>query len=158
MILRPVRGAGDLAAARALFAERAAALANEIGPQDVDAELASLPGDYAPPTGELLIAWSAAGQPLGIIGIRSCPVPGRSEIKRLFVRPQARGTGSGRALATAALALAAAVGQEAVLDTLPSMGSAIALYRSLGFRPIPPYWDSPLPGTMYFGLTLREGG
>lgn len=156
MVVRPVRGERDLVTVRALFAERAAALATEIGPQDVEAELAGLPGDYAPPAGELLIAWSAAGEPLGMIGVRCCAVPGRSEIKRLFVRSQARGTGAGRALATAALAQAAAFGPEVVLDTLPSMGPAIALYRSLGFRPIPPYWDSPLPGTMYFGLSLRE--
>lgn len=79
-------------------------------------------------------------------------------MKRLYVRAAARGNGAGRALMTSALERATALGyREAMLDTLPWMNSAIAIYRALGFAPIPPYWDNTVPGLLYFGKRLQAG-
>ncbi len=79
-------------------------------------------------------------------------------MKRLYVRTAARGTGIGQALATSVIELAAALGyREVMLDTFPSMTSAIAIYRALGFEPIPPYWNNIVPGVLYFGKQLQAG-
>ena len=81
---------------------------------------------------------------------------GACEMKRLYVRDAARGTGAGRALVAAIVDRADAAGyREILLDTLPTMASAIGLYRSLGFRQIAPYWEGSIPGTLYFGKGLR---
>jgi ribosomal protein S18 acetylase RimI-like enzyme len=105
--------------------------------QDFDAELAGLPGDYAPPRGLMVLARQAGGQELlGCVAVR--PVPGSPEscgMKRLFVRSAGRGSGLGRRLALAAMVEARRLGYERIcLDTLPSMTAAQALYRALGFR------------------------
>jgi putative acetyltransferase len=78
------------------------------------------------------------------------------EMKRLYVRPQYRKSGLGRALAERAIQVARTLGYSFVwLDTVQSiMGRAVALYRALGFEPIPPYWNSPLPGSEYMELKL----
>src|SRR6476661_3255030 len=102
-----------------------------------DAEVAGLPGDYAPPKGLMLFAREAdGGELIGCVAVRPVPsVPDLCEMKRLFVRPAGRGTGLGRELALAAMAAARRLGYRRIcLDTLPSMTSAQALYRALGFR------------------------
>ena len=153
--VRPVRDARDLETVRELFREYADRLGIDLAFQGFAAELAQLPGKYGPPIGELLLARSDAGDALGCIGLRPLAMPGACEVKRLYVRAAARGTGIGHALAGAAVELAAALGyREMMLDTLPSMTSAIAIYRALGFEPIPPYWNNPLPGFLYFGKRL----
>jgi putative acetyltransferase len=153
--VRPVRDAHDLETIRELFREYADRLGIDLAFQGFEAELAQLPGKYAPPTGDLLLACSDAGEALGCIGLRPLEIPGACEVKRLYVRAAARGTGIGHALARSAVELATALGyREAMLDTLPSMTSAIAIYRALGFEPIPPYWNNPLPGFLYFGKRL----
>lgn len=119
--------------------------------QGFDAELAGLPGAYGPPRGALLLA--PAG---GCVALR--PLDARSaEMKRLYVRPQARGTGLGRALAQAAVARARELGfARLVLDTIPErMQEAVALYRSMGFRETAPYGESPTPGALCLELQLR---
>ncbi len=106
-------------------------------------ELADLPGKYAPPAGELLIAWGSSGEALGCIALR----PFREatcEIKRLYVRPAARGAGVGRALGGAIVAAARGLGyRRALLDTASFMASAARLYEELGFRDVAPYYDNP---------------
>jgi ribosomal protein S18 acetylase RimI-like enzyme len=78
------------------------------------------------------------------------------EIKRVYVRPEGRGQGIGRRLTRAALDEAKRLGyHRVVLDTLPSMGSAVALYRKMGFRPIPAYWKHPVPGALFFEYALE---
>ena len=139
---------------RALFREYAASLPMDLSYQDFEAELAALPGFYAPPKGTLLIASGPSGEVLGCVGVRPLEAPGVCEMKRLYVRPAGRGSGAGRALAQAALAFAEAAGyRQMVLDTLPELTTAIALYRTLGFSEIPPYWPSPIP-VLYFGKPL----
>lgn len=134
----PVRTGRDLDAVRVLFREYAAALDIDLTFQDFETELATLPGRYAPPAGALFLVCDAAGRTLGCVGVRPFARSGACEVKRLYVRPEARGRGTGRALAGAALAFARTAGyREILLDTLPHMGAAIALYGSLGFRSRP---------------------
>jgi len=105
--------------------------------QNFEAELAGLPGDYAPPRGQMLLARDAQGEGLlGMVALRPMrDGPELCEMKRLYVRPSARGLGLGRELALTAMAEARRLGYGRMcLDTLPSMSEARALYRSLGFR------------------------
>jgi putative acetyltransferase len=153
-LVTPVRTAEDLDVIRTLFREYADSLDIDLAFQGFAAEFAQLPGKYAPPTGELLLA-RGQGAPLGCVGIRPLATDGVCEVKRLFVRAAGRGTGAGRALAAAAVAFAAEAGyRQVVLDTLPSMTAAIALYQSLGFEPVPRYWDNSVPDALYFGKRL----
>ena len=118
-------------------------------------ELESLPGPYAPPAGELLLA-KRGDHVLGCIALKALAPPDVAEIKRLFVRPQARGAGVAKALVADVLKLAQTRGyREVKLDTLPEMTAAIALYKSFGFAPIPPYGSHPYPGLVTLGKVLR---
>lgn len=119
-----------------------------------DQELLSLPGDYAPPRGSLLLA-KEGGSAAGCVGIR--PLDESScEMKRLYVRPHCRGTGLARKLAEAAVIRARALGYRRIcLDTLPAMREARALYAALGFRACAPYYDNGLLGTDCFELELE---
>ena len=145
----------DRAIVEALFREYVASLAEDIGFQNVDHELASLPGKYARPTGVVLIAREVA-EAAGAVAYRMVE-PGVCEMKRLYVRPACRGSGLGRELANELIEDARANGYRTmVLDTLASMGSARALYRDLGFAAVAPYYDNPLPGVMYMALELID--
>ncbi|HEX8776633.1 MAG TPA: GNAT family N-acetyltransferase, partial [Rhodanobacter sp.] len=118
--------------------------------------LAQLPGKYAPPLGDILIARGAAGLALGCVALRPTAMPGTAEMKRLYLRPAARGQALGRRLAEAAVARAREAGHaRLVLDTLAAMDAARHLYATLGFRPVPAYYDNPLPDTLYMALELR---
>jgi GNAT superfamily N-acetyltransferase len=143
----------DAQEARGLFREYEAALGVDLGYQGFDRELAELPGAYARPRGRLLVA-REGGRALGCVAMRPLGA-GVCEMKRLFVRPEARGRGVGRALAVALVAAAREEGYERMrLDTLPQMVEAHPLYESLGFREIEPYYDSPVPGTRFMELEL----
>jgi len=144
----------DLTAVSDLFQGYAASLSVDLGYQDFATELAGLPGKYAEPEGALLLVRDDAGTPLGCIALR--PLDERvCEMKRLFLLPDARGLGLGRALAEAIIAAARDRGyRELRLDTLPSMTSAIALYEGLGFERIEPYYTPTPPGTVFMALAL----
>jgi ribosomal protein S18 acetylase RimI-like enzyme len=144
------RATGDDAEAlRVLFRE----YADRLGPQgwfsDLEAELAALPGGY-----DAILLARAGGEILGCVALRPLE-DGTCEMKRLYVRPAARGSGLGRTLAEAAVAEARRLGYRTMrLDTLPTMSVARALYAALGFREIERYNDNPIPGVLFFELAL----
>ena len=153
--IAPARLPDDIEAVRELFAEYIDSLGIDLSFQDVGAELAGLPGKYAPPRGAILLARDGAGAALGCVALRPWRQPGVCEIKRLYVRPVARGQALGRRLAEAVIEWAAKAGcTRVLLDTLVSMRAARQLYVALGFRPVAPYYDNPLPGTLYMALEL----
>lgn len=146
----------DVAAVRDLIHEYVRGLNIDIAIRGFEAELPLFPGPYAPPMGGLLLARSGTDEALGCVSLQPLERAGTCELKRLYVRPSVRSTGLGRALVTSALDLAAALGhREVMLDTLPWMEPAIALYRSLGFEPVEPYWNNLIPGIIYFGKKLH---
>lgn len=156
MRIASARFPGDGAIVRELFVEYAGNLGVDLAFQRFDAELAALPGKYAPPQGGILLARDRAGTLSGCVALRPAALPRTAEMKRLYVRPAARSLGLGRQLADAIIACARDAGYERlILDTLASMQAARGLYAGLGFRPIEPYYDNPLPGTAYMELDLR---
>jgi putative acetyltransferase len=143
------RSPAEIEAVRALFREYAAGLGIDLGFEGFPAEVAGLPGAYAPPTGTLLLARDALG-PAGCVGVRPFD-PIEAEMKRLYVRPRARGSGLGRRLVEEALRATAAMGYRALrLDTLPTMAAATRLYGRLGFVEFPEPKPNPIAGTRYF--------
>lgn len=151
--IEPARLPADVPRVQGLLREYAAGLEVELCFQDFDTELATLPGKYAEPAGRLLLAWKD-GEALGCVALRPID-PGTCEIKRLYVRPEARGERLGRRLAERIRDEARAIGYHRIcLDTLPSMRSAIGLYAAMGFAPIEPYVFNPLPGALFRGCDL----
>jgi ribosomal protein S18 acetylase RimI-like enzyme len=151
--ITPARIPDDLDLVRTLFTEYANEQTVELCFQNFTAELAGLPGAYDTPAGRLLLAWGAGG-PAGCVALRPRDA-GDVEMKRLFVRPAARGRGVGRRLAETILVEARAMNARRVLlDTLPTMTAAIELYRRLGFVEIPPYRPNPLPGALFLARTV----
>lgn len=145
----------DRVTVAALFRDYVASLAEDISFQNVDDEIASLPGKYARPTGVVLIARKGE-EAAGAVAYRMVE-PGVAEMKRLYVRPAWRGSRLGRELANELIEDARAQGYRTMLlDTLASMSAARALYRELGFAPVAPYYDNPLPGVMYMALELAD--
>ena len=145
--------AADLAAIREMLHEYADWLKVDLCFQNFDAEVAGLPGDYAPPAGALLIA-RMEGYPAGMVALRRKD-ESRCEMKRLFVREGARGMRLGRTLAERIILEARTRAyREMVLDTLPLMQDAQRLYVALGFRDIEPYYQSPITGTRFMALPL----
>lgn len=139
--------------ARVLFREYADALGVDLAFQGFAAEVAGLPGAYAPPDGALFLAM-AKQTPAGCVAVRKL-APGVCEMKRLYVRPAHRGLGLGRCLAEAALAEGIRLGYSLMrLDTLDRLVEAMKLYESLGFRRCAPYYPNPLPGVVYWERRL----
>ena len=145
----------DRAIVEALFREYVASLTEDISFQNIDDELAGLPGKYARPTGVVLIA-REGDEAAGAVAYRMVE-PGVCEMKRLYVRPAWRGSGLGRELANELIEDARGQGYRTMLlDTLASMSAARVLYRDLGFAPVASYYDNPLPGVMYMALELSD--
>jgi len=151
-----VQSSGDIDDARALFEAYAASLPIDLAYQDFATELATLPGSYAAPSGALLLARDAAGAAVGCVGLRPLE-PRVCEMKRLYVARAARGLGLGRALLDAVLSEAARLHyREIRLDTLPTMSAAIDLYRTVGFTPVAPYYDTAPAGTLFFAKRVDD--
>ena len=150
----PASTSAQIAQARELFLEYASSLGFSLCFQNFDKELAALPGDYAPPEGCLLLA-VYDDQLAGCVALHRLE-PGICEMKRLYVRPQFRGKGLGRALAEHLIAEARQMGYRRMrLDTVePMMKDAVAIYRRFGFREIPPYRENPIAGALCMELDL----
>jgi ribosomal protein S18 acetylase RimI-like enzyme len=148
-------GLDDLETAATLFREYAGGLAIDLSYQGFEEELESLPGAYAPPRGALLLA-EIRGETMGCVAVRPLHGTNFCEMKRLYVREQARGTGAGRALAEKAVAEGRRMGYAAMrLDTLSTMREALSLYRALGFREIPAYYETPVADTVFMHKDLE---
>jgi len=145
----------DYLIARSLFEEYQGTIGADLCFQGFTDELESLPAMYGAPGGNLLIAWRE-GRAVGCVGLRSLE-PGVCEMKRLYVRPEARGIGLGRELASEIVQRARAGGYRSmVLDTLRSMVEARVIYRSLGFVQRAPYYANPLPDVAFMELRLQD--
>jgi GNAT superfamily N-acetyltransferase len=155
--VRIVRAEGQeqISGIRTLFREYEQFLNVDLCFQDFEKEWAQLPGRYAPPDGELLLS-VVDREFTGCVALRKIG-EGICEMKRLFVRPEYRGLGLGRALAEAVIREAVARKYELMrLDTLDFLKKAMRLYESLGFKRIQPYYSNPLPGVVYWELDLRK--
>lgn len=155
--LRLAETPNDLQAVRELFLDYQASLDVDLCFQGFQEELQRLPGDYAPPSGALLLAL-VDGAPAGCCALRPLPNvdhPDACEMKRLFVRPAFRGFGLGRLLVDRLLVLGQMGGYATMLlDTLSDMEAARALYQETGFVEIAPYYHNPLPGAHYLKVSL----
>jgi ribosomal protein S18 acetylase RimI-like enzyme len=139
----------DADALRELFREYFAWLGPEGWFTDIEAELAALPGGY-----DAILLAREGDEIAGCVALRRLEED-VCEMKRLYVRPAARGSGAGRALVEASVARARELGYAAMrLDTLPTMDTAQALYLSLGFREIERYNENPIEGVRFFELRL----
>ena len=139
----------DVELVRTLFREYAGSIGVDLSFQGFEDELAALPAGYD----AVLVAW-IDGEAAGCVGVRPF-ADGICEMKRLYVRSCARGTGAGRALAQASVEHARVLGYARMrLDTLPSMEAARGRYRSLGFVEIEPYRHNPIPGAAFMELRL----
>jgi ribosomal protein S18 acetylase RimI-like enzyme len=160
--------AEDFATARTLFTAYAESLGIDLTFQSFESELQSLPSQYGPPHGALLLAYGIDPKVvLGCVAVRPLVNKGHEvaqpqdqvrsccEMKRLYVSPEARGMGLGKALVHAIIKRAKDLGyREMRLDTLPSMIGAQQLYRRAGFVEIEAYYETPLKGTVFLGLDL----
>ncbi len=144
----------EIDAARLIFREYEKWLGLDLCFQGFEAELAALPGRYAPPEGRLYLAYSG-GLLAGCIALRDLG-EGICEMKRLFVRDEFRGQKIGIALIETIIGDAREIGYRAIrLDTYPpKMGKAVTLYETHGFRQIEPYYDNPNDGVLYMELSL----
>ncbi|KAL2871808.1 GNAT family N-acetyltransferase [Aspergillus lucknowensis] len=159
--------AEHIATARDLFKAYVEWLNIDLTYQSFQSELDSLPGKYAAPHGDILLAYSADNTPLGCVAVRplfdKSMNPGDAtskrycEMKRLYVAPEARGMGLGKALVTAIVQRAKDLAyHEMRLDTLPFMQGAIQLYARMGFVEIHRYYETPLEDTVFLGLDLTR--
>lgn len=151
-----VRAQQDLEATRNLFREYVKWLDLDLAFQGLDDEMSSMPGKYAPPKGELLLAKELSRGAIGCVAVRLLS-DRVCEMKRLYVVDAAKGMGIGRRLVAAVIEVAIDLGyQEMRLDTLPRMAAALNMYRSHGFVEIPAYYATPLKDTHFLSLDLSK--
>ncbi len=151
-ILHPEK-AEHFAVVRELFVEYAEELGHDLGFQQFDEELGTLPGTYAPPGGCLLVAREGDDW-VGCVGLRGSSET-ICEMKRMYVRPAWRRQGVGRRLTEEIIRVAGEIGYERMrLDTLASMTAVRRLYESVGFRQIEPYYHNPIAGAVFYELDL----
>jgi GNAT superfamily N-acetyltransferase len=153
MMIKQAQTKEEIQEVRSLFREYAAFLDVDLCFQGFEEELSGLPGNYSRPDGDLLIGLDGVNI-VGCVAVRRLG-DGICEMKRLFVRPEARGTGLGRRLAQAIIEVARELGYAFMrLDTLDKLTEAMHLYETLGFRRTEPYYYNPLPGVVYWELKL----
>lgn len=151
----PARFPEQLEAVRSIFREYAESLGIDLAFQQFESELADLPGKFAGPRGQVLLAYHDA-ELIGCVALRPLD-DAVCEMKRLYVRPSGRGLQAGKQLATRICAAARESGYHRIrLDTLPSMQAALRLYASLGFEPIPAYVFNPIPGAIFLECDLTR--
>lgn len=155
-VVRVARGDADVAATSALFLEYAESLNFDLCFQGFDAELAALPGNYAPPGGGLWLAWKGATA-VGCVGLRPLN-EAECELKRLYVQPQGRGLGLGRGLTDNAIRFAKNAGYRSIkLDTISEqMAAAERMYLHLGFRRVDAYYTNPVADAAFYALDLSR--
>ena len=153
MALLQVHNGPDIDLARELFSEYHRSLNVDLCFQDFERELETLPGEYAPPSGRLLL-WYEKEALAGCVALRKID-DSTCEMKRLYVRSEFRGKQLGKRLAEAVMEEARGIGYKKMkLDTLPTMTTAITIYRSMGFKSTPPYRHNPVPGALFMELDL----
>lgn len=152
--LERVDSEAAFAAFEQLVREHIASLPFVLDFQDLERELAEAAEEYGPPTGGAVLA-RIAGEAVGCAAVRSFDPPTIAELKRMYLRPAARGAGIGRTLCLAALDTARELGYAAVrLDTIAELETANHIYTSLGFRQIEPYRDNPLPSARFYEIDV----
>ena len=151
-MIRPAQ-TDDIPEVRAMLREYLAWIGLDLAFQEIDEEIADLPGDYDEPTGALLVA-EENHHLIGMIALR--PLSGSiCEMKRLWVRPEGRGRGVAKELVAQILDQARSLNYDEIrLDTLPMMSDAQSLYESLGFHDIAPYYETPIKGTRFMAKRL----
>ena len=156
MRVRQAKTKTEIKEVRNLFREYETLLNVDLRFQSFEEELAGLPGKYSRPYGDLLIGLDGE-RIVGCVAIRRLE-DSVCEMKRLFVRPEAQGTGLGRRLAQEIILVARELGYSLMrLDTLDRLTEAMHLYETLGFRRTDPYYENPLPDVVYWELELRKG-
>lgn len=144
----------QLSIVKQLFTEYTESLGIDLGFQGFETELATLPGKYAAPSGQILLA-QVDGVAVGCVALRAMDKANSAEMKRLYVQPSARGLRLGEQLAVAICDQARQKGYSYIyLDTLTTMPAAVALYEKLGFEPTEAYIYNPLPDVQYYRLVL----
>jgi carbonic anhydrase len=145
--------AGDFLEGRKLILEYIEWLSFDLAFQRIDEELDDLEGMYGGPEGALLLA-RINGKAAGVAGIRKF-ADGECEVKRMFVKPENRGSGIGKLLLAECIEMAKKLNYDVVrLDTADFMKSAIKLYTDFGFIEIPAYRYNPLEAARYFELRI----
>lgn len=152
--LVPAAESARIKDARTIFREYEKWLGLDLCFQNFEEEMLTLPGKYAPPEGRLILAYKD-GELSGGIALRKIE-DGICEMKRLYLRENARGSGIGSALIEKLISEAGTIGYKKMrLDTFPpKMEKAVKLYESHGFYEIPPYYENPYEGVLYMEKML----
>ena len=155
ILLKEITSEQEFGEGIALFQEYAQDIGIDLSFQNFDRELQEIAEQYARPNGALIVAYDNGKQSLGCVGIRKLE-PKICELKRMYIKADARGMGLGKRLLSKALAIAKEMKYEAMrLDTLQTMDAAMGLYKKMGFYEIPPYRFNPLEEAKYFEIQLN---